>query len=143
MGSPDSPPTTVNSNITASTPGKVVPYLRLRGITTVPTFISSDIAIIPLSTGKPTKRVELQIRAENITHYILSANGLDVGAVPGLGLTWGFTGMFSRLARFWSTLIVDILGALLGVYATTNGGTKKFNTWVSDWKYTREGQVVN
>lgn len=34
-------------------------------------------------------------------------------------------------------------GALLGVYATTNGGSGAFKTYVSDWNYAGQGQVVD
>lgn len=68
----------------------------------------------------------------NVTHYTFSAGPVgkpslmqDVGFASGLGLTWGFT------------------GALLGVYATTNDGTSEFKTWVEDWKYIGQGQIVD
>lgn len=79
----------------------LVPYLRLRGITTVPSFIFPDLAILPMPASWKQK-ITLEIRATNITHYTFSAGpaGIpsqmqDIGSAPGLGLTWGFTGIFS------------------------------------------------
>ncbi|TAQ88821.1 hypothetical protein B7494_g2846 [Chlorociboria aeruginascens] len=105
--------------------------LRLRGITTVPTFVFPDLAILPIPTAWLQEELTLEIKTFNLTHYAFSAGPAGkrslmqtVGYAPGLGLTWGFT------------------GALLGIYATTNGGTEEFRTYVSDWKYIGEGQVV-
>ncbi|CZR67137.1 related to beta-xylosidase [Phialocephala subalpina] len=119
-------------NSTNST--NISPYLRLRGITTVPGFLSSDIAVIPVPNSWATKHIIFEIRASNITHYTFSAapagkksQMIDIGFAPGLGLTWGFT------------------GALLGVYATTNGGETEFQTYVSDWKdrFASSKDIVN
>ncbi|KAE8442975.1 hypothetical protein EG329_002513 [Mollisiaceae sp. DMI_Dod_QoI] len=114
-------------NSTNST--KVSPHLRLRGITTVPAFVSPDIAVIPMPSAWAGQHITFEIKASNITHYTFSARPkgtysqtLDIGFAPGLGLTWGFT------------------GALLGVYATTNGRNGEFQTYVSDWKYAGRGQ---
>lgn len=74
-------------------------YFRLRGITTVPNFLSSDIAVVPAPAAWKAKNFTFQIRASNITHYTFSVGPagkhsqmLDIGFAPGLGLTWGFTG---------------------------------------------------
>ncbi|KAH8601518.1 glycoside hydrolase family 43 protein [Bisporella sp. PMI_857] len=103
---------------------------RLRGITTVPTFISNDIALVPFPITW-LGRLVFEIRAANITHYTFlvgpvgrPAEARVIGYAPGLGLTWGFT------------------GALLGVYATTNGEAEEFNTCVSDWKYIGAKQAI-
>ncbi|KAH8764023.1 hypothetical protein BGZ57DRAFT_956101 [Hyaloscypha finlandica] len=78
-----------SSNVT-----NLVPYLRLRGITTVPSFIFHDLAIVSLPAAWKN-RITLKIRASNITHYTFSAGPVssqsqkqDIGFAPGLGLTW-------------------------------------------------------
>ncbi|KAH8678806.1 beta-xylosidase [Tricladium varicosporioides] len=108
------------------------PYFRVRGITTVPAFKSTDLALIAVPTAWLSKGITFEIKAENITHYALSAGPSGninemktIGYGNGLGLTWGFT------------------GALLGVYATTNGRTGEFETYVLDWKYNGLKQVIS
>ncbi|KAG4415262.1 hypothetical protein IFR04_011619 [Cadophora malorum] len=111
------------------------PILRLRGITTVPAFISPTIATVPVPSSwrvSETKQLAFQIRMSNLTHYTFSAGPVgkpslmqDVGVAPGLGLTWGFA------------------GALVGVYATSNDGPVGFKTWVRNWKYDGMGQIVD
>jgi hypothetical protein len=85
-----------SSNVT-----NLVPYLRLRGITAVPSFIFHDLAIV-LWPAAWKNRITLEIRISNITHYTFSAGPAssqsqmqEIGFAPGLGLTWGFTGRFS------------------------------------------------
>ncbi|PMD63853.1 glycoside hydrolase family 43 protein [Hyaloscypha bicolor E] len=56
-----------SSNIT-----NLVPYLRLRGITAVPSFIFHDLAIV-LWPAAWKNRITLEIRISNITHYTFSA----------------------------------------------------------------------
>jgi hypothetical protein len=36
-----------------------------------------------------------------------------------------------------------LIGALLGVYATTNGGDGEFETYVENWEYVGQGQIVD
>jgi hypothetical protein len=36
-----------------------------------------------------------------------------------------------------------LIGALLGVYATTNGGGGEFETYVENWEYAGQGQIVD
>lgn len=71
-----------------------------------------------------------EITAGNTTHYSFSV-GLSskkktlqtLAYVPGEIISWGFT------------------GALLGVYATANGGDGTAPAYVSDWNYVGRGQV--
>ncbi|KAH6690769.1 beta-xylosidase [Leptodontidium sp. MPI-SDFR-AT-0119] len=109
------------------------PILRMRGITTVPAFVSPTIATLPIPPSWLTsKQLAFQIRMANVTHYTFSAGPVgklsamqDVEFASGLGLTWGFT------------------GALLGVYATSNDVPVGFKTWVRDWQYEGLGQIVD
>ncbi|EHK98584.1 putative Xylosidase/arabinosidase [Glarea lozoyensis 74030] len=96
--------------------GSLFPYFRVRGITTVPAFVSPTIAQIPVPKRWRTKSLSFGIEATSLTHYAMSVaptgeekERIIVGYANGLGLTWGFT------------------GALLGVYATTNGAQGNFS----------------
>ena len=73
----------------------------------MPNFIFPDLAIAPVSAAWGNK-ITLEIRASNITHYTFSAGPAgsqsltqDSGSAPGLGLTWGFTGMFLSFVVTW------------------------------------------
>lgn len=71
----------------------------------------------------------------------------DIGFAPALGLTWGFTGKWWFLLCFEGSVLLGLadlwIGALLGVYATTNGLDGQFKTWVEDWRYFGQGQVID
>lgn len=93
-------------NQTSNSSSALAPYLRLRGITTVPSFVSLDIATVPVPASWSSKQITFEIRAANITHYVMSAGPsgqqsqmMDVGFAPGLGLTWGFTGKISPVPK--------------------------------------------
>ncbi|KAL5049708.1 hypothetical protein BDW71DRAFT_195218 [Aspergillus fruticulosus] len=94
------------------------------------TVPESIIKALPISTNI---RVRLQIKAVNDTHYILSA------ALPGIDhfdfsqhaeavLVSGGTGRFT--------------GVLLGVYATSNGGSGSTPSYISKWRYEGHGQNI-
>jgi hypothetical protein len=104
MGSNSTPPVTTGYKGPSSNETNLVPYLRLRGITTVPNFVFPDLAILPMPSAWLNQKITLEIKASNITHYTFSASPAgsqsqmqDIGFAPGLGLTWGFTGMFPIL----------------------------------------------
>jgi hypothetical protein len=73
----------------------------------------------------------------------------DIGFASGLGLTWGFTGQLLLSLAIFAMGRVRVLltqwnlGALLGVYATTNGGPGNFKTYVFDWNYVGQSQVLD
>jgi hypothetical protein len=84
---------------TAAYPAGPVPYLRVRGITTVPAFTSPTIALLPVPKLWRGKKLRFGIEATNLTHYAMSVAPVDtekerriIGYGNGLGLTWGFTG---------------------------------------------------
>jgi len=98
MGSNSTAPVTTGYSGPSTNGTNLVPYLRLRGITTVPNFIFPDLVIIPMPAAWGNK-ITLRIGASNITHSTFSAGPAgsqslmqDIGFAPGLGLTWGFTG---------------------------------------------------
>jgi hypothetical protein len=77
----------------------LVPHFRVRGITTVPAFISPTLALTPMPSEWLGRSLNLEISASNLTHYALSAGPAFrqyeqkvIGYGNGLGLTWGFTG---------------------------------------------------
>lgn len=94
------------ANSTAN-PSKLVPHFRVRGITTVPTFVSPTLAVMPVPTAWRDQKLSFGITATNLTHYALSAapvgkkyESIIVGWGNGLGLTWGFTGRLCLLGLF-------------------------------------------
>jgi hypothetical protein len=104
MASNSTPPVTTSYKGPSSNGTNLVPFLRLRGITTVPSFIFPDLGILRVPASWKDQ-IALEIRATNITHYTFSAGpaGIqsqmqDIGFAPGLGLTWGFTGKFSAVS---------------------------------------------
>ncbi len=101
-----------------------------------------------------TLNLYLEVKANNLTHYAFSAGPVDamsdvinIGYAPAADVSFGFTGMFIRLS---SDTDVDIVfpGTILGVYATTNGRNVNATApgtpaYISDWKYTPQGQFLD
>ena len=78
-----------------------IPNFRLRGITTVPTFISPTLALAAVPQAWLGGKLTFEIKASNVTHYYFAVGPVGkqslrqtIGYTPGLGLTWGFTGMW-------------------------------------------------
>jgi hypothetical protein len=101
----------IHQNATAATPAGLFPYFRVRGITTVPAFVSPTIAQIPVPKRWRTKSLSFGIEATSLTHYAMSVaptgeekERVIIGHGNGLGLTWGFTGMSSFAARVFESL---------------------------------------
>lgn len=99
---------------------------------------SSSILPPPVVTPVPSswrsESIRLSIRAENSTHYQLFAAPVARPYQSNL------------LATFTAALISgpDVFtGALLGVYATTNGGNQSIEGYVSRWRYTPVAQQVD
>ncbi|KAL6236936.1 hypothetical protein BDW75DRAFT_229056 [Aspergillus navahoensis] len=102
------------------------------GVVLLPNVTIPESVIKALPPFKDV-RVRLRIQAVNDTHYILSA------VLPGLGrfdfsqhaeavLVSGGTGRFT--------------GVLLGVYATSNGGSGSTPSYISRWRYEGHGQNI-
>ncbi|KAL4900306.1 hypothetical protein BDW74DRAFT_182855 [Aspergillus multicolor] len=119
--------------------GKLIPHLRFQTTllddlntpatqnVTVPETV---IKALPPLKDSP---VRLQIQAVNDTHYTLSAalpglDKLDYSQQAETVLVSGGTGRFT--------------GVLLGVYATSNGGSGSTPSYVSRWRYDGHGQNV-
>jgi beta-xylosidase len=109
-----------------SDPSQLVPQIRFRGESYVPV---PDPIIAPVPEAWVGETLTLEIKAHNMTHYAMSAgpagarsrlqNILDVSNVP---VSWGFTGV------------------ILGAYCTTNGHDGGTPAYISNWRYTSQGQ---
>ncbi|KAK7038119.1 glycoside hydrolase family 43 protein [Favolaschia claudopus] len=112
-------------------------FLRIRTTSTTATTPRPDTLVsLPSSsnpsTTHPQTTTRLEIRADNLTHYVFSyARFSSSGGmrIAGYGLTedvsWGFT------------------GTLLGVYATGNGRNASTPVYVSRWRYEGVRQVTS
>jgi hypothetical protein len=96
----------IHQAATAASRAGLVPHFRVRGITTVPAFISPTIAQVPVPKPWKGKTLRFGIEATNLTHYAMSVaptgaeeERMIVGYGNGLGLTWGFTGMCRYLSH--------------------------------------------
>ncbi|KAI1424650.1 glycosyl hydrolase [Xylaria sp. FL1777] len=117
-----------NSSIDAGS--ELIPQFRFRGISYV---VVPDDVVVPVPAAWRDKKLRLEIRASNATHYVFSAGPADAMSqmktfieVSNEPVSWGFTGV------------------ILGVYCTTNGhdgtGTPAY---FSRWRYTPQGQFGN
>ncbi|KAK5685723.1 hypothetical protein LTR17_026986 [Elasticomyces elasticus] len=103
----------------------LTPHLRFRG--TLPT---TPEVVIPVNSTWLGQTLTMEIKAFNYTHYSLSAGPAahqhlmqTIGYAPAIGVTFGFT------------------GTLVGAYCTTNGRNGSTKAYVSNWRYTGQGQV--
>ncbi|KAF2136174.1 glycoside hydrolase family 43 protein [Aplosporella prunicola CBS 121167] len=108
------------------TNGSLTPHLRLRSQ-------SSNSVPGPVTLSLPAswqqQSIRMEIKATNDTHYAFSAGPTTntsekqtVGYVPASAVSGGFT------------------GALVGVYATSNGGNGTSEAYVQRWRYEGQGQ---
>ncbi|KAF2036669.1 xylosidase : arab-like proteininofuranosidase [Setomelanomma holmii] len=108
----------------SSTP---TPHFHFHAISYIP--VPSDV-MAPIPSAWSSKLLTLSLRTVNQTHYEFGAGPADgsdrprsIAVVSGEIISWGFT------------------GALVGAYATSNGGTGKTSAYVTDWHYEGWGQV--
>ncbi|KAJ5432924.1 uncharacterized protein N7458_012080 [Penicillium daleae] len=97
-------------------------------------FTVPSPVVTPVPSSWLSETIRLYIRAENDTHYQLSA---APAARPHES---------RLLAAFTGALISgpDVFtGNLLGVYATTNGGNHTMEGYVSRWRYTPIAQQID
>ncbi|KAF1845391.1 glycoside hydrolase family 43 protein [Cucurbitaria berberidis CBS 394.84] len=107
--------------------GILVPHFRFHAISHI--RVPPDFTA-PVDETWRYKPLTLTLRTVNITHYAFGAGPAD-GSVPlrtiayvsGDIISWGFT------------------GALLGAYATSNGGNGTAEAYVTNWNYQGWGQV--
>ncbi len=142
-------------NSSAEAKSEFIPQFRFRGISYV--AVPDDIAV-PVPTAWRNRKLRLEIRASNATHYVFSAGPADDASqmkklieVSNEPVSWGFTGEISRSrwGFIWSPLLRDAnamcrVGVILGIYCTTNGrnGTAT-PAYFSRWRYIPQGQFRN
>ncbi|KAI1274692.1 glycosyl hydrolase [Xylaria sp. FL0933] len=115
------------SNSSAEAGSELIPQFRFRGISYV--AVPEDI-VVPVPMAWRDRKLRLEIRASNATHYVFAAGPADAMSqmktlveVSNEPVSWGFTGI------------------ILGIYATTNGRNGTGNpAYFSRWRYTPQGQ---
>jgi hypothetical protein len=156
-----------NSTSSASaSPKPLVPYFRFAATSylAVPPPV-----LVPIHSSFPnyttlsdptatTLSLYLEVKANNLTHYAFSAGPVDamsdvinIGYAPAADVSFGFTGMFYVFDCRSDTapmLTLVFSGTILGVYATTNGRDVNASApgtpaYISDWKYTPQGQFLD
>lgn len=110
-----------------STTTDLVPHFRFHAISSFP--VPADVAV-PVPQAWRGKQITMILRTINETHYEFGAGPADgserlrsIATVPGSIISWGFT------------------GALVGAYATSNGGNGSTSAYVTEWNYEGWGQV--
>ncbi|CAN9391575.1 unnamed protein product [Alternaria alternata] len=111
----------------ANDSSKLALHFHFHAISYIP--VPDDI-VVPVYASWLNKPLTLSLRAVNVTHYAFGAGPAD-GSVPiqdfayvgGDIISWGFT------------------GALVGAYATSNGGIGTTEAYVTNWNYQGWGQV--
>jgi hypothetical protein len=105
----------------------LIPHFHFHAISYIP--VPADV-IAPVPSAWANKLLTLSLRTVNQTHYEFGAGPADgsdrprqIAVVSGEIISWGFT------------------GALVGAYATSNGGQGRTSAYVSDWRYEGWGQV--
>ena len=105
----------------------LVPHFRFHAISYIP--VPSDV-VVPVPESWRNQLLTLSLRTVNQTHYEFGAGPSDgsdrqrsIATVSGELISWGFT------------------GALVGAYATSNGGNGTSSAYVTDWHYEGWGQV--
>lgn len=141
----------------AAEEGDLVPHLRFRAMSYLPV---PDTLVVPLPGAWVGETLRLEISAKNNTHYSFSAGPASARSqvqtiidVSNEHLSWGFNGEFpkfpppwtlfrspSSVVSNWQCLILVDLGAILGIYATSNGGNGSTPAYFSKWKYTPQEQ---
>ncbi|KAF1833758.1 xylosidase : arab-like proteininofuranosidase [Decorospora gaudefroyi] len=107
---------------------KIAPHFHFHAESYIP--VPADV-VVPVPTSWLNTPLTLSLRTVNVTHYVFGAGPADGSApvknlayVGGDIISWGFT------------------GALLGAYATTNGGGNGgAEAFVTNWRYRGWGQV--
>jgi hypothetical protein len=65
--------------------------------------------------------------------------------VPAFSLVshWCFAIYSNSYGARIANLVVLLLGALVGAYATSNGGNGTTNSYLSNWRYEGQGQEID
>lgn len=123
------------------------PYLRVQGFSTatVPNYQA------PLPSAWINQTLHLEIKALNWTHYSFSAGPANSMAqmktlayAANSAVSAGFTGKRASLRhRHKPLLLKKLLGTLVGVYTTSNGGTGSTPAYFSHWSYVPQSQFLD
>ncbi|KAF4421655.1 Non-reducing end alpha-L-arabinofuranosidase [Colletotrichum fructicola] len=112
--------------------GKLKPYLRVRA-RSVNAFTAPEPTTAPVPEGWLGDAIRLRISPRNESHYEFFASSVgQSGKEEAVGL--------------YSTALLSGDGAgtggVLGIYATTNGGSYPFEGYVSRWRYQPVAQQI-
>ncbi|KAH9226684.1 hypothetical protein K456DRAFT_42929 [Colletotrichum gloeosporioides 23] len=116
----------------SESPGKLKPYLRVRA-RSVNAFTAPEPTTAPVPEGWLGDAIRLRISPRNESHYEFFASPVgQSGKEEAVGL--------------YSTALLSGDGAgtggVLGIYATTNGGSYPFEGYVSRWRYQPVAQQI-
>jgi hypothetical protein len=105
----------------------LAPHFHFHAESYIP--VPADV-ILPVCEAWRNKPLTMSLRAVNVTHYVFGAGPADGSVsiqdfayVGGDIISWGFT------------------GALVGAYATSNGGNGTAAAYITGWNYQGWGQV--
>jgi hypothetical protein len=105
----------------------LAPHFRFHAISHIP--VPADV-VVPVDASWCNKSLRMSLTTVNTTHYAFSVGPTDGSApmqnmavVGGDIISWGFT------------------GALVGAYATSNGGKGTTEAYITNWNYQGWGQV--
>lgn len=110
-----------------SSSNSLVPHFHFHAISYI--AVPADV-VVPVPEEWRDQLLTLHLRTVNSTHYEFGAGPSDdsdrprsIAMVSGEIISWGFT------------------GALVGAYATSNGGNGSTSAYVTDWHYEGLGQI--
>ncbi|KAH8587255.1 xylosidase : arabinofuranosidase [Bisporella sp. PMI_857] len=115
-----------------SSSGAFSPFFRFR-ITSVGNDILPSVTETPIPSRWIGRKLRLEIQALNLTHYTFGAalaghkTKVTLGEAP-VTVVSGGTGLYT--------------GAILGTYATRNGGTGTAAAYISRWRYKGVAQYI-
>jgi hypothetical protein len=105
----------------------LAPHFRFHAISHI--TVPADV-VVPVDPSWCNKSLRLSLTTVNTTHYAFGAGPTDdsapmqnIAVVGGDIISWGFT------------------GALVGAYATGNGGEGTTEAYITNWNYQGWGQV--
>ncbi|KAJ4417160.1 hypothetical protein N0V82_006360, partial [Gnomoniopsis sp. IMI 355080] len=107
----------------------LIPQIRYRGISSVAV---PEPIIVPVPDAWADGPLTFEIQAANSTHYSFSVGPADAQSQ-----------MQSLLYASNSALSYGFTGALMGIYATSNGGSGTTPAYFSEWLYIPQGQYLN
>ncbi|KAI3401507.1 hypothetical protein diail_10941 [Diaporthe ilicicola] len=105
---------------------ELIPQIRFRGISSA--AVPGPV-VAPVPGAWLGRRLSLEVKAVNMTHYSFSVGPADAQSLTQTllysssdAVSWGFTGV------------------ILGIYCTSNGGDGTTPAYFSKWQYVPQGQ---